>query len=111
VGSFAADHRPVRAVDPLPADLAQRVCEPLRGRAIVFGGLRSRLGVKNRAEGGQERFAGLRVEVTVDTDHPQVRRGGVQPPPRTCRVLTPQVVSVIDLLTPEADHKLQVAIA
>jgi len=89
VRSFAPDHRPVRAVEPQPADLAQRVCAPLRRRETVLADVRSCLGIENRAESGQKRFAGLRVEVTVDTDHPQVRCGCMQSSPRTCRVITP----------------------
>ena len=89
VRPLAADHRPVRAVEPLPTDLAQRVCAPLRRRETVLADVRSCLGIENRAESGQKRFAGLRVEVTVDTDHPQVRCGCMQSSPRTCRVITP----------------------
>ena len=59
--SFAADHRPVRAVEPLPTDLAQRVGPPLRGRALVIVAVRPRLGDEGRAQGGEERFAGFGV--------------------------------------------------
>jgi hypothetical protein len=40
---------------------------------------------------------------------PRYSAEACNPPPRACRVVTAQVVSVIDLLTPEADHTLQVA--
>ena len=109
MGPFAADHRPVRAVEPLPADLAQCVCAPLRRRAVVLACVGSRLGIEDRAEGGQERFAGLGVEVTVDTDHPKVGRRSMEPPPGPGGIVASQVVSVVDLLAPEADDTLQVA--
>ena len=90
VRPLAADHRPVRVVEPLPTDLAQRVGPPLRGRALVIVAVRPRLGVEDRAQGGEERFAGFGVEVAVDPDYPQIRRGGVQPPPRSRRVVGPE---------------------
>ncbi len=99
----------VRAVEPLPTDLAQRVGPPLRGRALVIVAVRPRLGVEDRAQGGEERFAGFGVEVAVDPDYPQLRRGGVQPPPRSRRIVAPKASVEVDLLAPEGDDALEVA--
>jgi len=80
VRSLAGHGGALSAVQPLAADLAQRV-RPALGRCpIVVLAARPSLGIQHGAQGGEQRLSRLRIEVPVDPDHPEQRHRGVQPP-------------------------------
>ena len=77
VRALSGHARAVGPIQPLAADLAERVGSALRWRAII-GCPRARSRVEHRSQRRQERLARFRVQVAVDTHHPEERDRGMQ---------------------------------
>jgi hypothetical protein len=78
VRALAADPGANRPVEPLPADLAERVGPPLRRRAAIIRRPRADLGVDDGTDRGDHGLTGLGVERPVDPDHPLEGGGEVE---------------------------------
>jgi hypothetical protein len=101
VRALAGDGRPVRLVEPMATDLVQRVDPPLSVGPCPLTASDARVGVHHRAQRGQQRFAGLGVEVAVDPHHPLERQRGVQTAPRVQDVLAGLEALAFDVLPPD----------
>ncbi len=90
VRPLSAHRGSLAEIQPLSADLAERVAPPLGRRAIVPRSARPDVGVDHGSKRRQQRLAGLGVEVAVDPHHPEERGGGVESTPM------PQLLLPID---------------
>jgi hypothetical protein len=72
VWTLAGHGQPLGQVEPLTADLAERIGPALHGRPVVRRA-RTRLGVEHRSERRQQRLTRLGIEVAVHPHHPEQR--------------------------------------
>jgi hypothetical protein len=107
VRSLPGHLRPVGRVQPLPADLAQGV-GPSLGQRSVVPLPQPGLGIQNGSKGRQERFSRLRIEVTVDPNHPEERDGRMQAAPRPDLLVALEGMVLFHRLAPVRCHPLEI---